>query len=186
VVALLVVAAAYLGKDLIREMDWYQEFEGAAEQARGDLEAGLAIGQELRQRYPAEDINLGTHTSFGSDPGRVLTVRIINPDFPLPDGSEGEPVAREIALFTASRFPSARDMRAVVIEVHRQSAAFSSRQQYEFAIEGLLPVDSLPGSTADSPGAPGLDTGSDRDVPPPATPRHRPVPEPPAPDPGGP
>jgi hypothetical protein len=139
VVAVLAqITVAFLGQDLIKEMDWYKSFKGAAEQAKEDLGVAMEIAQELRSRYPAEDITMGTHTSFGEDGGSALSIRILNPQFPFPEGSEGEGTAREIALMVASRFPRIGQLDEVIVEVHRYREGFTSQQRYPFAVTSLL------------------------------------------------
>jgi hypothetical protein len=136
----LLVAAVYLGKDLVKEMGWYKSLEGAAEQARADMEVAMAISAELEARWPAEDISMSTHTSFGSEAGKFLTIRILNPELPFPE-DEGEAVAREIAEFTASRFPGIETYDALTVEVHRFRDGFTSQQRYPFRVDMLVPDD---------------------------------------------
>jgi hypothetical protein len=147
-VVVLLIAAAYLGKDLIKEMDWYKSFEGAAEQARAEIGVAVAISEELERRFPAEDISIGTHTRFGTEVGKSLTIRILNPSFALPEGDEGEVAAREIASFTASQFPTIGDIDIVVVEVHRRRGDFTSQQRYTFPVETLLRETPIEGATA--------------------------------------
>jgi hypothetical protein len=139
IAVLVLITVAYLGRDLIKETDWYKSLEGAAEQAKEDLGVAMEIAQELRSRYPAEDITMGTHTSFGENGGSALSIRILNPEFPLPDGPEGEATAREIALTVASRFPRVSQLDEVIVEVHRYREGFTSQQRYPFAVASLLP-----------------------------------------------
>jgi hypothetical protein len=132
----MMIAAAYLGRDLIKESDWFKSAKGAAEQA-------VAVSEEVERRFPADDISIGTHTKFGTDAGRSLTIRVLNPLFEIPDG-EGEVVAREIAAFAASRFPSIGEFDTVAVEIHVFRDGFSSQQRFSFAVADLVPGVAAP------------------------------------------
>jgi len=134
----VLIAAVYLGKDLVKEMDWYKSMEGAAEQAKADLGVAAAISEELEAQWPAEDISIGTHTRFGSDAGSALTIQILNPSFPIAEGEEGEATAREIAAYVADRFPRIQEIDDLVVEIHRYKDGFTSNQRYGFQVAVLM------------------------------------------------
>jgi hypothetical protein len=135
----LLIAAVYLGRDLVKEMDWYKSLEGATEQAKADIGVAVAISEELEERWPAEDISMGTHTRFGSDAGTTLTIQILNPTFSIAEGEDGEATAREIAVYAAARFPRIQEIDDLVVEIHRYRDGFTSKQRYGFPVESLLP-----------------------------------------------
>jgi hypothetical protein len=141
----LLVTAAYLGRDLIREMDWYRSLEGAAERAKEDLRAAVALSQEMRDLYPAEDIRLGRVSGFGSEGVETLIVTIVNPAFEMPEGAAGEPTAREIAAAVVARFPMAGRLDVLAIVIERTGGGFRSEQRFEF------PVDELKGQPRPTP-----------------------------------
>jgi len=155
---LVLAAAVFLGKDLITETAWYRSMKGAADQAKEDLGAALALSGELKQRFPAEDISMGTQTSFGTDAGKRLTIRILNPAFDVPEDEGGEAVARDIAAFTAARFPEIEEYDTVIVEIHRVHGGFTSQQRFPFPVGSLLP-DAAGGDhpPAEESGSPHLD-----------------------------
>jgi len=143
----LLIAAVYLGKDLVKEMDWYKSLEGAAEQAKADIGVTVAISEELEARWPAEDISMGTQTRFGTDAGTTLTIQILNPSFSIAEGDDGAAAARKIAEYAAARFPRIQEIDDLVVEIHRFRDGFTSKQQYGFPVESLLPDTPLEGET---------------------------------------